>query len=181
MTLAIQGHPKRGSKVIEILEMLGGNNIYNLSGNSCNIYYIIEGFEREIRIRESIFDNENICLFTLEEFEEKFPYKIGDKVWLHYENLTIRISETITSMRWCSKDNCVLYDVCTCCNLKEYAFTPYKEETMEERKNSVVVNIEHNQLKVDSLRFDKTQLMINDEYELKQEGDTYYIVRKKIQ
>lgn len=52
---------------------------------------------------------------------------------------------------------------------------------MEERKNSVVVNIEHKQLKVDSLRFDKTQLMINDEYELKQEGDTYYIVRKKIQ
>ncbi len=50
---------------------------------------------------------------------------------------------------------------------------------MEERENSVVVNIEHRQLKVNSLRFDKTQLVINDGYELKQEGDTYYIIHKQ--
>lgn len=52
---------------------------------------------------------------------------------------------------------------------------------MEERENSVILNIEHKQLKVDSLMFDKTQLVINDEYELKQEKDAYYIVRKQPQ
>lgn len=41
-----------------------------------------------------------------------------------------------------------------------------KEMKQEEKENSIVVDIEHKQLKVHSLRFDKTQLVINDEYEL---------------
>ena len=82
-----------------------------------------------------MFGDEDLLTLTLEKFLEKFPYKVGDKVWLHYENSTIRIKETITCMRWCDKWNCVLYDVATCCNLRDSAFTPYKEqETIDKTK-----------------------------------------------
>jgi hypothetical protein len=62
----------------------------------------------------------------------------------------------------------------------EMVFFNHKKRRNEERENSVVVNIEHKQLKIHSLRFDKTQLIINDEYELVQEDNTYYIVHKII-
>ena len=38
--IAIKGHPTRGKEVIEILEMLGAKNKYNLSGDGTNAYYI---------------------------------------------------------------------------------------------------------------------------------------------
>lgn len=133
MKLAIKGHLERGKEVIKILEMMGGINKLDLNGTQIDSYYYIDNIDSKIHLGLSIYPYD-YTIYTLEEFLEKFPYKVGDKVWLHYENLTIRTTETIISMRWCSKYDCVLYDVCTCCNLKEYAFTPYKEETMEEKE-----------------------------------------------
>ena len=78
--LAILGHSTRGKEVIELLEMMGGSNIHNLSGNDIYSYYIIKGFKNEIRDELYIFGNENIYYFTLEKFLEKYPFKIGDKV-----------------------------------------------------------------------------------------------------
>lgn len=131
--LAIQGHKTRGSEVIALLKMLGGiNECFKLDGlNEQFIYYICPEYNNDIH--SAVIPTDQI-VFSLEQFEEKYPYKVGDKVWLHYENSTIRVTETITCMRWCDKCNCVLYDVFTYCNLREYAFTPYKEETMEERQ-----------------------------------------------
>lgn len=78
--LAIRGHSTRGKEAIKLLEMLGGSNIHNLSGNDIYAYYIIKGFKNEIREELYIFGNENIYYFTLEKFLEKYPFKIGDKV-----------------------------------------------------------------------------------------------------
>ena len=78
--LAILGHSTRGKEVIELLEMMGGSNIHNLSGNDIYSYYIIKGIKNEIRDELHIFANENIYHFTLEKFLEKYPFKIGDKV-----------------------------------------------------------------------------------------------------
>lgn len=123
--LAIEGHIIRGNEVIKLLEMLGGKNIKNLCGSS-PIYYYIESGE----IHCNAFLSDDYKVYTLEEFEKKFPYKVGDKVWLHYENSNVMITEIITRMRWCNKWNYILYDVYTCDNLRESAFTPYKEETI---------------------------------------------------
>ena len=42
--LAIIGHPTRGKEVIELLEMVGGKNCYNLSGLFTDYgYYFIGG------------------------------------------------------------------------------------------------------------------------------------------
>ena len=78
--LAIKGHATRGKEVIELLEMMGGSNVHNLSGNDIYSYYIIKGFKNEIRDELYTLGNENIYYFTLEEFLEKYPFKIGDKV-----------------------------------------------------------------------------------------------------
>lgn len=130
-SLAIKGHPTRGSEVIALLEMLGGINQYAISADAEELSFTIRDNDNYI---VACYPTGKFIFFTLEDFEEKFPYKVGDKVWLHYENLTIRVTETITCMRWCNRCNCVLYDVSTCCDLRESAFTPYKEETMEERQ-----------------------------------------------
>ena len=101
--LAIKGHSTRGKEVLQLLEMLGGRNKYNLTGNDDCIYYVIE--HCEIIGGEYISSNEPYTFFTLEEFEEKFPYKVGDKVVI--ENYK-QIFE-ILSVRWCAERNIIMH------------------------------------------------------------------------
>ena len=72
--LAIKGHATRGKEVIELLEMMGGKNIYNLTGTK-EIWYILSN--TTIEHSTYLFDEKG---FTLEEFLEKYPFKIGNKV-----------------------------------------------------------------------------------------------------
>ena len=100
--LAIQGHSTRGKEVIEILEMLGGVNWSETVGCTPDrIYYIIDS--KAIVFDDDHFDD--FIIFTLEEFLEKFPYKVGDKVYIYIQNddidgrYDIEVAE-VTSMRW---------------------------------------------------------------------------------
>lgn len=181
--LAIKGHTTRGKEVIELFEMLGGINTDNYRGNDEIWLYFVDDFGDIDWCHEATTENEFIS-FTLEEFLEKFPYKVGDKVQRNGATSCGSIY-VIEQMKW--EDTQVKYVICdlywkNCkCTVISKDLQPYKEETMEEKENYAVFNIEHKQLKVNSLRFDKTQLVINNEYELKQERDAYYIVRKKLQ
>lgn len=126
--LAILGHATRGKEVIETLEMLGGVNKFNLEGNT-EYWYVLEG--RVIRYCEILFEGKG---FTLEEFLEKFPYKVGDKVKVKETGKDV----TIEGMSWRNGRE-VIYD--TCYNNDCVAFysaeelQPYKEETMESKPN----------------------------------------------
>ena len=77
--LAIKGHATRGKEVIEILTMLGGKIRYDkFEGHelSCGYYIKVDGyigFKHYSRLDDT-------TIFTLEEFLEKYPYKVGDKV-----------------------------------------------------------------------------------------------------
>jgi len=127
-SLAIKGHATRGSEVIALLEMLGGNNVYKLTGNTNDAYayYTINGFEREIRIGEYIFGNEDICFFTLEQFEEKFPYKVGDKVITDDGD-----KASIVGMIWDNDLDDIFYETKICNEVFKYPkelLEPYKEE-----------------------------------------------------
>ena len=84
--LAIKGHATRGKEVIEILKMLGGKvyieEIYK--GEYPDRYYFInknDGFIHTY-FSETVDILNAFQTFTLEEFFEKFPYKVGDKVLL---------------------------------------------------------------------------------------------------
>lgn len=79
--LAILGHKTRGHEVIELLKIMGGK--------ICAFDYDSDGYAYYIDTSNMIIcSNENTIkqnldkyqLFTLEEFWEKYPFKIGDKV-----------------------------------------------------------------------------------------------------
>ena len=102
--IAIKGHPTRGKEVIEILEMLGGENKYNLSGDGTNAYYLIEF--NEIKCGTFIFGDEPYAFFTLEEFLSKYPYKLNDLVLCDDGLLGI-----ITKMEWDCEKSDMKYDI----------------------------------------------------------------------
>lgn len=102
--LAIKGHPTRGSEVIVWLEMLGGiNNRFKFDGLNENfIYYICPEYNNDIH---SAIIPTNQIVYTLEEFLEEFPYKVGDKVNSPCKGCI----KTITSMEWDTCRNTVTY------------------------------------------------------------------------
>ena len=77
--LAIRGHSTRGKEVIELLEMMGGDAIVAKGYDEHAIYVIPENGIIDVRFAyQKHIDN--YAIFTLEDFLEKFPYKVGDKV-----------------------------------------------------------------------------------------------------
>lgn len=132
--LAIKGHVTRGEEVIGILKMLGGKNSTKLVGSasSCGYYIDSDGNIAYNFYSSSYF--KNAIQFTLEEFLEKYPYKVGDKVYniVHNEN------QTITSAVWDCKENEVGYQT----DNNEYVYVnylqPYKEETMAENTDTAL-------------------------------------------
>ena len=105
--LAIKGHSTRGEEVIEILEMLGGWNYNRWDGKTSRVLYFINEDLIEVKtIRHNTNINE-FNVFTLEEFEEKYPYKVGDNVTHHVGKLLE--THTITGIRWDSDKCRILY------------------------------------------------------------------------
>lgn len=99
--LAIRGHSTRGKEVIELLEMMGGTNPFSNNGKllgnkeTC-CYYIAKNAPNKYIFWNYIGPEEinNYKIFTIEEFLEKYPFKVGDKVMDHYgDSLTIKLME----------------------------------------------------------------------------------------
>ena len=78
MKIAIQGHPTRGKEVIQILESLGGKNTEKLEGTYTTFYYIDDKNEISDDHKENF--SSTYKLYTLDEFEKEFPFKVGDEV-----------------------------------------------------------------------------------------------------
>ena len=140
--LAIKGHKTRGNEVIEILEMLGGKTSHECSykdGFDSSYFFFID---KNFSIDGYAYNSEELekCyILTLEEFLEKFPYKIGDKVQ-HKGATSCGRVYVIECMKWVN--NHTEYEIRP---LYDYNHTglvtvtaedlqPYEEETMEERK-----------------------------------------------
>lgn len=111
MKLGIIGHETRGNEVIKILEMLGGKNLYSLTGCVDNQFYIMDNVIYSLYIGPD--EIKGYKIFSLDEFLEKYPYKVGDKVnvwttegWSGRADIE---TSKITSMRWNSDRNEVAY------------------------------------------------------------------------
>lgn len=131
--LAIKGHATRGNEVIEILGILGGSNGFVHSGNNPHaIYYIDEKYKNFITCSKKT----NVCdyiIFTLEEFLEKFPNKVGDIV--HVNSIDYQGIGIVNSMYWDSENDIIRYEVYSNkCNSfwKVEELQSYKEETTKE-------------------------------------------------
>lgn len=102
--LAIKGHSTRGKEVIELLEMMGGRDVGALKGD--HDYYVIDECENNLIKfygHNYIYCHEFVVL-TLEEFLEKYPYKVGDKIPDVWGN-----SCTVKSMSWDENYKTVMY------------------------------------------------------------------------
>ena len=125
--LAIKGHTTRGKEVIELLEMMGGENINVTGGDTKGVYLI--STEGTIETHYTYYKRpENYIVFTLEEFLEKYPFKVGDKVNSPCKGCV----KTITSMKWDDYLNTVSYKLdnkiyTTIEQLKVVNELPYKE------------------------------------------------------
>lgn len=112
--LAIKGHVSRGKEIITLLEMMGGY-ADELVGNGTDeryAYFILEEENNAIdgfpidKKDEFEFDSQIFTLiFTLEEFLEKYPFKVGDIV----DRSIDYVSCVIDNMRWNSEKCCVEY------------------------------------------------------------------------
>lgn len=89
--LAIKGHATRGKEVIVLLEMMGGKNVEGFIGTDFDELYTIED-----GCIIQAYDWNNCVCFTLEEFLEKYPYKVGDKVIIN----NCSYLQLIIGMKW---------------------------------------------------------------------------------
>lgn len=100
MKIAIRGHESRGKEVIQILESLGGRNTFNYNGDYIRTAYFI-GMDYNIYGFCTDSPKLGFKVYTLEEFEKEFPFKIGDKVTIiglpDY-------SKVITKMTWMNNE-----------------------------------------------------------------------------
>lgn len=93
--LAIKGHATRGKEVLEILEMLADKILdRKLYGNVSHYgYYIHDNGYISLKHCSLL---KNAIFFTLEEFLEKYPFKVGDFVSIPEYESEVRICE----MHW---------------------------------------------------------------------------------
>lgn len=107
--LVIKGHATRGEEVIGILKMLGGKNSTKLveSASSCG-YYIDSDGNIAYHYYSSSYFNDAIQ-FTLEEFLEKYPYKVGDYVYIN--SIDYQGPGIIQNLYWDDDKNIIRYFV----------------------------------------------------------------------
>lgn len=180
--LGIKGHPTRYEEVIEILEMLGGRNVSHYSGNLTTWVYGIEedGTIDWVECEKSL---------TLEEFLEKFPYKVGDKV-VRRNSTSCATVHVIEKMRW--NNSCVEYTIHPL--YEPYSsgvdfaenLRPYKEEPMDGKltcNEKMCLKLEALKPETGKIVFcaespHETELVLGDNFEVKVEDGKTYVVRK---
>lgn len=101
---AIAGHPTRGKEVIKLLELMGGEN-RGCTGICSSAYYHIDD---EIIKVDCIVSNH--CLYTLEQFEQMYPYKVGEKV-LYLNGRKEWVEGIIDKMIWNDNNSTLTYYV----------------------------------------------------------------------
>lgn len=144
--LAIKGHVSRGKEIIDLFKMMGGCEC-GYSGGVMDCYYYISQFGN-IEASYNPYEFDTYIVYTLEEFLEKYPFKVGDKVFL-YDNIT---EGCVTGMEWDENKGTVKYCVYTSaeywCDVKELLkwnaeFLVNKEKGEEVGKMLVDITLSH--------------------------------------
>ena len=117
--LAIKGHSTRGKEVIELLKMLGGENKFDRDGQAIMYSYYVSG-NTILNDRLSIIEDDDFVIFNLEEFLEKYPFKVGDKVvYTKFGDNCDGYPVTIESMKWTGTTIEYTFNDCVTCLAKD--------------------------------------------------------------
>ena len=84
--LAFRGDKNRSVDIINTLEMFGDKNIQNIVADNENHFYY--GAVDNI-IKEETFEIDVLDAYSIEEFEEKYPFKVNDKVKFHKQQVGV--------------------------------------------------------------------------------------------
>lgn len=161
--LVLKGHETRGKDLLTVLKSLG--DLDGLSRIYPQNYYCVS--KGKVLVTSGLIEGE-WALFTLEKFEDKYPYKVGDKVMYKRE------LHFVKGLEWNGEE--IRYkidygDGYSLTNIKVEELEPYKEkeETMEKNEHLIL----------DCIPTDKGhEILPHKGYEIKQEGDKYYLVKK---
>ena len=182
--ILIKGNKERSEDILSLLEMLGGKNSCKLiETHDCFYYYTISDNSIVLNTPDAV-DARSSVKMTLEEFEKKYPYKIGDKVTISYEGLPY--TATIDSMRWSDKNECVLYQVGMVDNVRvehilpveNKSIPPYmdydiKDNPMEDKGTLVEIDLTRELKKADEI-----EVILGDYEFVLKDGKTYFVKKK---
>lgn len=173
--IVFKGHKTRGEELYKLLKFLGGTDSGYSQCGFANCYYYInrEGFiESSIEIPVYM---DKYVIMTLEKFESKYPYKVGDKVRIPDYESEVRIN----IMRWDGFD--IQYGLFTD-ELEWYSTTDLnsfnnvkndKEENMRDKKTLAEIDL------TDALKVaDEVEVIIGDYEFVLKDGRTYFIKKK---
>ena len=121
--------------------------------------------------------NDRYTVFTLEEFLEKYPFKIGDFVRIPEYESEVRICK----MKWCKLSEHIEYLVYR--NDDEEWYTAEELLDYNDNPNEIPKNKEEkkiNQMSLANCDLDEVEIVLGDKFELKIEDGKYYAVRKKL-
>ena len=133
------GHKTRGKELHKLLERLGGIDAGYVQCSCVTGYYYIN--------REGYIEGSNAIplymekrvIMSLEEFEQKYPYKVGDKVNYIKYNDGYPSVYIIQRMRWTGVTIEYLLDSRGFSALTK-DLQPYKEEAMEKEISGAIVD-----------------------------------------
>lgn len=163
--LVFKGHETRGLDLLALLKSLG-----DLDGLSViypqNYYYVSKG---KVLVTSNLVGGLKWSLFSLEDFEDRYPYKVGDKVMygreLHF----------VKGLEWNGEEIRYKIDYGD-----GYFLTNIKVEELKPYKVKEEVKKENEHLILDCVSTDKGHEIVPHEgYEIKQEGDKFYLVERK--
>ena len=82
-SIAFKGHKTRGNEIVEIFKMFGVDNQYNMTCDDENLIYFISLAFNINGLTANCFRNnfKNYKIFTIEEFERKYPFKVDERVY----------------------------------------------------------------------------------------------------
>lgn len=127
MKIAIKANPDRGEEIISLLESLGGNNIRWEGDATTRTYYI--DINNMIRYGDAPKDYK---VYTLEEFETQFPFKVGDLCIYSSDILDEDIVVRVLGMTMTT--DCVMYEVGHRSITKKHSYIYRKRETLRPYK-----------------------------------------------
>lgn len=190
--LVLKYHATRGKEVINLLEMLGANRL-GYKDTFVGFYYYIE-CEAIVSSDECPIDAK---VFTLEEFEDKFPYKVGDTVACYVGLILGKEIHKIIEMEWDSDkcqilyhlDNCDVIDVRDILYVMERKTEQSKQENIKDNDNLTITNEEAEKymikipeipqsINLSQLNLNEIEVVLGDYEFVLKNGKTYFVKKK---
>ena len=180
--IAIQGDPAKGVSVIDALVALGGENEKDVIASTKHACYFID---HDGKIRSRLLENipEGFKLYTLDQWEKQIAgkIKVGDVFYSKYlkENVLVKgicnggfylVESNKDGRSWkVGSDDLEVVKDKPAVDAKEV------QKVLEE-----INDMEKNELLLGMVKTAKGQELIpHKDYEIKQDGDKFYLVKKK--